>query len=59
MSALERAARRDWLANAARVHYGSCGTCRRTNDEHGKRLLVARQPRRPEFECLECWDARQ
>lgn len=56
---LERAARRSWLDNAAHVHYGICNGCGRHRDENGKPLLVARQPRRREFECLECWDARQ
>lgn len=59
MNQLERAARRAWLENATRVHYGKCGSCQRTNDEHGQHLLVARQPRHTTFECLECWDAGQ
>lgn len=56
---LERAARRQWLDGAAHVHYGRCDDCGRVRDENARPLLVARQPRRRKFECLECWDGRQ
>lgn len=52
MSQLERAARRAWLLNAVRTKFGICGTC-------GARAFVARQERRSDFECLDCWDGRQ
>lgn len=52
----ERAARDRWLGNAARVHYGRCGGCDRVEDEHGKPLLVARQPYARRFLCLPCFE---
>lgn len=52
MSALERAARRQWLLNAVRTKFGICGAC-------GANVFVARQSRRSDFECLDCWDGRQ
>lgn len=56
LSPMERAARRDWLANAAHEHFGRCATCGRTHDSDGNPLYVARQRRRRFFECLECFD---
>lgn len=50
----ERAARQQWLGNAAHVHFGVCGRCFHHHRD-GKPLLVARQPRRQVFECLDCW----
>ncbi len=51
-----RAARRRWLENAAHQHFGMCGSCGRTHDGDGKPLYVARQRRRREFECLDCFE---
>lgn len=58
-SQVETLAKRTWLGEADHVHFGMCRLCYRTHDENGKPLLVARQPRRPLFECLTCWEARQ
>lgn len=59
MNELERQAKMLWLGGAAHIHYGLCHRCRRVRDENGVPLLVARQTRRREFECLDCWDQRQ
>lgn len=56
LSAIERGARRDWLAGAAHHHFGQCSTCKRTHDSAGSPLYVARQRRRRTFECLDCFD---
>ena len=58
LNQLERAARQEWLGHAAHHHFGACHTCGRTHDENGHPLYVARQPRRRDFECLDCWAAR-
>ncbi len=49
-----RRARREWIAGAARVHYGRCETCLNTRTADDRPLLVARQPRRRRFECFNC-----
>jgi len=58
-SILEQAAKRAWLANAAQTYFGRCDRCGRVRDDDGRSLLVARQPRRAERECLVCFEARQ
>lgn len=49
-----RRARAEWLAGAARAHFGRCESCLRTHEANGRPLLVARQPRRRRFECFPC-----
>ncbi len=58
LSQIERAARALWLANATHEHFGLCHQCGRTHDDEERPLFVARQPRRREFECLECFEER-
>ena len=58
MSTLERQARQEWLRDAIQVYAGRCDVCGRTRDNEGKILLVARQRRRRQRECLDCHGAR-
>ena len=56
---LEAAARSAWLAEATQAYLGRCDACGANRTPDGRhRLLVARQPRRTERECLPCFDAR-
>jgi hypothetical protein len=57
VNALEQAARRAWLANAADSRFGRCETCERVLDEDGKHLFVVRQAHQRKYECLACFDA--
>jgi len=56
LTQLERRAHAAWLRDATHVHYGRCSVCERVRDEDDRPLLVARQPRRRRFECLDCWE---
>jgi hypothetical protein len=58
-SQLERRARAAWKAHAKQLYFGRCDVCGQIEDAYGHPLLVARQPRRRERECLDCWEARQ
>ncbi len=58
MTTLEKQLRAMWLGNAEQAYFGMCDKCRRVRGEDDKPLLVARQPRRHDRECIQCFDAR-
>jgi hypothetical protein len=45
-----------WTRYADLIHLGRCDVCGRNRDKNsGRLLLVARQQRRTELECIYCW----
>jgi hypothetical protein len=55
---LQDVTRRAWRVNAAQFYFGVCDVCAATRDAAGAPLLVARQPRRTQRECLDCYTSR-
>jgi hypothetical protein len=58
MNELEETVRVQWKADATHIYRGRCDHCGRTYDDDGRPLIVARQPRRRDRECLACYDER-
>jgi hypothetical protein len=58
VTTLERETLTRWRGGAARIHYGRCDDCGRIRDDDGKPLLVARQERCRNFQCVGCYSLR-
>ena len=56
MTDFELQAKIAWKLYAANIRFGLCATCKRTHNDDGTPLLVARQERCSRYECLACWD---
>jgi hypothetical protein len=52
---LEAITRDQWLSNPAQLYFGRCDDCKRTHDDDGRRLLVARQARSRRRQCVGCF----
>jgi len=55
---VERRAQALWVDRSRQLYFGRCDVCGRIKNENGRPLLVARQARRRERECFQCWDER-